>query len=260
MRPSQPELAQRREPHPIESPDLATGNDDASGTPETLDVLEVETLMLNLEASLRVHERAHFFSWTQGLLQSLIRHQALICALRDGEPLSFRADSFSVIVPDPAIFSEMFLRDAERTWLDGLEPTAVRDGVELFHGSPRDPVWDYVLSDEVALASFARTSEPLILVGHSHVALAISLEADQLGGGLAPAETTVALDGPRWLLNPGSVGQPRDGDPHAAWLLIEPEARRATFRRVPYAIDQTQAEIHEQGLPPALASRLSHGI
>ena len=99
-----------------------------------------------------------------------------------------------------------------------------------------------------------------MLVGHSHVALAVSLENDQLSGGLAPAETTVALDGPRWLLNPGSVGQPRDGDPHAAWLLIEPEAGRATFRRVPYPIDQTQAEIHEHGLPPALAARLSHGI
>ncbi|HEV8644635.1 MAG TPA: XrtB/PEP-CTERM-associated transcriptional regulator EpsA [Burkholderiales bacterium] len=77
-----------------------------------MDALQLETLMLNLDASLRVHERAHFFSWTQGLLQSLIRHEALICALRDGEPLSFRADSFSTIAPDPAIFGEMFLRDA----------------------------------------------------------------------------------------------------------------------------------------------------
>jgi len=111
MRPIPAELSKPREPHPIEYPDLAAGNDDASGTREALDVLEVETLMLNLEASLRVHERAHFFSWTQGLLQSLIRHQALICALRDGEPLSFRVDSFSLIVPDPAIFGEMFLRD-----------------------------------------------------------------------------------------------------------------------------------------------------
>jgi len=83
-----------------------------SGTPETLDVLELETLMLNLDASLRVHERAHFFSWTQGLLQGLIRHEVLICALRNGEPLSFRIDSFSTVAPDPAIFSGLLLRDA----------------------------------------------------------------------------------------------------------------------------------------------------
>jgi transcriptional regulator EpsA len=112
VRHSQSELAQQREPHPIECPDLAAGNDSASGFPEALDALQLETLMLNLDASLRVHERAHFFSWTQGLLQSLIRHEALICALRDGVPLSFRADSFSTIAPDPAIFGEMFLRDA----------------------------------------------------------------------------------------------------------------------------------------------------
>jgi diadenosine tetraphosphatase ApaH/serine/threonine PP2A family protein phosphatase len=159
-----------------------------------------------------------------------------------------------------AVWTRRVLGDEQRDWLGGLEPTAVREGFELFHGSPRDPVWDYVLSDEVALASFELTSAPSVLVGHSHVALAISLQGDHLGGGLAPAETTVELDGTRWLLNPGSVGQPRDGDPHAAWLLIEPTAGRATFRRVPYPIDQTQAEINEQGLPPALAARLSHGI
>ena len=76
----------------------------------------------------------------------------------------------------------------------------------------------------------------------------------------APAATTVELDGTRWLLNPGSVGQPRDGDPHAAWLLIDSEAGRATFRRVPYPIEQTQAEMYEEGLPLALAVRLTHGI
>jgi diadenosine tetraphosphatase ApaH/serine/threonine PP2A family protein phosphatase len=159
-----------------------------------------------------------------------------------------------------ALWTRGVLGDEQRDWLGGLAPTAERDGVELFHGSPRDPVWDYVLSDEVALASFEQTAAPLVLVGHSHVALAISLADQQLGGGLAPATTTVELDGPRWILNPGSVGQPRDGDPHAAWLLIDADARRATFRRVPYPIEETQSEIHQEGLPLALAVRLTHGI
>jgi transcriptional regulator EpsA len=77
-----------------------------------LNDLEVETLMLNLDASLRVYERAHFFSWTQGLLQSLVRHEVLICAWRNGEPQSMRADSFSMVAPDQTVFGEMFLRDA----------------------------------------------------------------------------------------------------------------------------------------------------
>jgi transcriptional regulator EpsA len=79
--------------------------------PASADV-QAESLMLNLEASLRVHGRAHFFSWTQGLLQGLIRHDVLVCALRDGNPLAFRVDSFSTSVPDPAVFGEMLLADA----------------------------------------------------------------------------------------------------------------------------------------------------
>ena len=75
------------------------------------DFLQIESIVLNLDASLRVHARAHFFSWTQGLLQSLIRHELLICTLCLGKPPAFRADGFSMNTPDPAIFSDMFLRD-----------------------------------------------------------------------------------------------------------------------------------------------------
>ena len=75
------------------------------------DFLQIESIVLNLDASLRVHARAHFFSWTQGLLQSLIRHELLICTLCHGKPPAFRADGFSMTAPDPAIFSDLFMRD-----------------------------------------------------------------------------------------------------------------------------------------------------
>ena len=81
-----------------------------------------------------------------------------------------------------------------------------------------------------------------------------------MAGGLAPAGTTVELGVGRWLLNPGSVGQPRDGDPRAAWALIDTDAVQAEFRRVEYPIEQTQAEIKDRGLPFALAARLAYGI
>jgi len=149
-----------------------------------------------------------------------------------------------------------------REFLMTLAPSAVTTGAELFHGSPRDPVWAYVLSEGAALESLLSTSEPLVLVGHSHVALALALEpaGDGVTGGLAPADTVAELATGRWLLNPGSVGQPRDGDARAAWALIDKVAGRAEFRRVTYPIEQTQAEIREQGLPSALAVRLAHGI
>ncbi len=146
-----------------------------------------------------------------------------------------------------------------RAFLAALDPTAREDGAELFHASPRDPVWEYVLSAETAYFSLLATTAPIVLVGHSHVALAIGLENDELHGGLAPAGTEVELEG-RWLLNPGSVGQPRDGDPRAAWLLLDTKARTASFRRVAYDVARTQADIRDKGLPSGLAERLAHGV
>jgi diadenosine tetraphosphatase ApaH/serine/threonine PP2A family protein phosphatase len=152
------------------------------------------------------------------------------------------------------------LADGSRRFLQSLRSEGRRDGVELFHASPRDPVWEYVLSVEAAAAAFARTEAPVVLVGHSHVPLAISLDGDVLDGGVAPAGTETELSGRRWLLNPGSVGQPRDGDWRAAWLLLDLDAGRAEHRRVEYEVEKTQDEIRERGLPDALAQRLAHGI
>ena len=150
------------------------------------------------------------------------------------------------------------LTDGARAFLDRLEPQDERDGVALYHGSARDPVWEYVLSDEAALATLAVSPSPLVLVGHSHVALEVTWGDDLLTGGLAPDGTTVDAPG-RALLNPGSVGQPRDGDPRAAYLLLDLERKRATFHRTDYDVERTQAEMRAAGLPEALAARLTHG-
>jgi predicted phosphodiesterase len=152
------------------------------------------------------------------------------------------------------------LEDGPRRFLESLGPRGSREGVELFHASPRDPVWEYVLSAEAAAAAFELTEAPVVLVGHSHVPLAISFDGEVLDGGVAPRGTETELDGRRWLLNPGSVGQPRDGDWHAAWLLLDLGAGRAEHRRVEYEVALTQQEIRERGLPDALAQRLGHGI
>jgi predicted phosphodiesterase len=159
-----------------------------------------------------------------------------------------------------ARWTQVALGDDQRAWLGGLQPLATRDEAELFHGSPRDPVWDYVLSEDGALAALLATSAPVVLVGHSHIALAVSWDTRAVEGGVAPAGTEIELENARWLLNPGSVGQPRDGDPRAAWLLLDTEEHRATFRRVPYPVERTQAEIKAAGLPGALGARLTHGV
>jgi diadenosine tetraphosphatase ApaH/serine/threonine PP2A family protein phosphatase len=144
--------------------------------------------------------------------------------------------------------------------LDKLEPQGAAHGVALYHGSARDPIWEYVLSDEAAFVTIALANVPLVLVGHSHVALQIALSGEEIGGGVAPAGTELELSGKQALLNPGSVGQPRDSDPRAAYLLLDLEAQRASFRRVEYDVERTQREIREAGLPELLAARLELGI
>ncbi len=144
--------------------------------------------------------------------------------------------------------------------LERLEPEGAAHRVALYHGSARDPIWEYVLSDEAALATLELAGSQLVLVGHSHVALRVVQSGDELDGGVAPAGTEVEVGDVRALLNPGSVGQPRDGDPRAAYLFLDLDARRASFRRVEYDVERTQREMRDAGLPELLAARLELGL
>ena len=192
----------------------------------------------------------------------LVQERATVC-LCGNHDLAVRGTldlwEFSGDAGTAARWTRTVLSEDALAFLNSLEPAGKADGVALFHGSARDPVWEYVLSGEAALTTLLLTEEPLVLVGHSHVALQIRLEHDRLDGGLAAAGTELLLEGSRRLLNPGSVGQPRDGDPRAAYLLLDLDTRTASFRRVPYDIERTQAEMEAAGLPEALALRLAVG-
>jgi len=194
---------------------------------------------------------------------ALVRERAVL-ALAGNHDLavvgSLELSDFSGDAAIAARWTRDVLEPAHAEWLRSLATSGTREGVEAYHGSPRDPVWDYVLSDEIALASLALTSSPVVLVGHSHVALAVWLNGDRLDGGQAPGETELELAERRSLLNPGSVGQPRDGDARAAWLMLDLDAQTALFRRTAYDVAAAQAESRAAGLPEVLAVRLEHGI
>jgi predicted phosphodiesterase len=163
--------------------------------------------------------------------------------------------------PDAALsarWTAAALEDEPRAYLESLEPSGEREGIGLFHASPRDPIWEYVLSPDVGAASMAATSQDVVLVGHSHVALRYGVSDGTLLP--SPGGTELELRDGRWLLNPGSIGQPRDTDPRAAWMLLDLEARRASYRRVEYDVAKTQQEIRDRGLPEALAARLEFGV
>ena len=148
-------------------------------------------------------------------------------------------------------------------YLRGLEAADEEPEVALYHASPRDPVWEYVLWPDQAAECIRSQARRVSLIGHSHVALFFTIAGEEAAaearGAQAGAGTTLDLSEDRWLINPGSVGQPRDGDPRAAWLELDTEAWAATFHRVDYDIDRAAESIIEAGLPEHLARRLYVG-
>jgi diadenosine tetraphosphatase ApaH/serine/threonine PP2A family protein phosphatase len=159
-----------------------------------------------------------------------------------------------------AKWTQDVLDDESRGYLSSLQPHATAEGVELYHGSPRNAVWEYVLDTEAIQAAFEGSEAPVVLIGHSHVPILARLADGNVRAAHAPDGVEGTLNGGRLLLNPGSVGQPRDGDPRAAWLLLDRDSGHETFRRVEYEVERTQEEIREAGLPEALAERLAFGI
>jgi diadenosine tetraphosphatase ApaH/serine/threonine PP2A family protein phosphatase len=193
----------------------------------------------------------------------LARRHAAICLAGNhdlGVTGEITLDEFSRGAAIAARWTQETLAPENLAFLARLRSSEVEGDVGLFHASPRDPVWEYVLSDLLAELCFDATDRRVSLVGHSHVALSFSRPEGATASG-EPRRGGDALDigAGRWLLNPGSVGQPRDGDPRAAWLLLDLTGWRATWMRTDYDIAGAAAAIRAARLPDSLAERLGYG-
>lgn len=153
------------------------------------------------------------------------------------------------------------IRPETRQWLAALPLRTIDKPFTLVHGSPRDPTWEYVYSAAIARANLSAFQTDHCLVGHTHVPLVFR---ERKSGGVetmvAKADTTMNLDGARLMINPGSVGQPRDGDPRASAVLLDTEARSLEWRRVEYPIARVQRLMKDLDLPPRLIARLRFGL
>lgn len=167
-------------------------------------------------------------------------------------------------------FSAVARRSAEWTretisadsiaFLQSLSASDEGQVVGLYHASPRDPVWEYVLSPLQAALAFDVQPQRISVVGHTHVALEFHrLDGEDATGETRHAGDELAVVSGSWLLNPGSVGQPRDGDPRAAWMELDTEAWVAVYRRTDYDIEGAAWAIRAARLPEVLAERLSYG-
>jgi predicted phosphodiesterase len=193
----------------------------------------------------------------------LARRHAAVC-LAGNHDLVVRGElpieEFSRGAALAAEWTRQTITAATREYLDGLAPSKLDEAVGLYHASPRDPVWEYVLSPLQAELCLDAQPHRVCLIGHSHVALSFSRMPGALTSGQTrQADEDLDLSDGEWLINPGSVGQPRDGDPRAAWLELDLDGWKASYRRTDYDIEAAAAAIHAARLPPSLAERLEYG-
>jgi diadenosine tetraphosphatase ApaH/serine/threonine PP2A family protein phosphatase len=168
---------------------------------------------------------------------------------------------FNYVAQIATAWTSAQLDQDQRTYLDSLPSMLETRGVTLAHGSPRAPVWEYIDDAYTADQNFDLLATDLCFVGHTHVA-AIS----ELPDGLSPAthsrwnpDQRILLENRRLIINPGSVGQPRDGDPRASYAIYDPDEGHVTLYRTPYDVAKVQAPMREIGLPTQLADRLALG-
>ena len=183
-------------------------------------------------------------------------HDRVACGI--DEPLDFNA-----MARQAAVWTLRTLTDANRDYLRALPagPRHVGARLQVCHGSPADED-EYLFDPTDAAGAFEHVDRPVCLFGHTHLPMAFVRARRRVFAVVPdPGETTSLAIEPDtlYLINPGSVGQPRDGDARAAFALVDDEAGAVELRRVPYAIHEARRAILEAGLPPALAHRLAAG-
>jgi len=151
------------------------------------------------------------------------------------------------------------LAEEDIDYLQSLSLILCEEDFTLVHGSPREPLWEYILSIEAAQDSFAYFGTAFCLVGHSHAPLVFECIDDVIVYKEFADGADLQLGENRLIINPGGVGQPRDGDPRASYAVYDTGTRVVYHRRVEYDIEATQKRMEEQGLPPRLILRLGYG-
>ena len=199
----------------------------------------------------------------------LVREHCALCLVGNHDLAALDQLDISTFSPAASAavkWTRVNMSKATAAFLGGLKPAVEDREVALYHASPRDPVWEYVLWPDQAAECIRVQAQRVSFIGHSHVALFFALadagprgEPDDARGAQAGAGTTLEVNRGRWLINPGSVGQPRDGDPRAAWLELDTDTWRASFHRVEYDIDRAADAIISTDLPEHLARRLYVG-
>jgi diadenosine tetraphosphatase ApaH/serine/threonine PP2A family protein phosphatase len=169
-------------------------------------------------------------------------------------------DKFNDEASNAIYWTKRVITDKNLAFLRSLPETVKTDWVTMAHGSPRMPTWEYLIDPLTALVNFAFFETQVALVGHSHLPLAfiVDKEGQNINRTICSPGNPIKIE-TRAIFNPGSVGQPRDHDPRAAYGILDPEEQTWEIKRVPYNIETTQKAIEKAGLPMKLSVRLAEG-
>ena len=194
----------------------------------------------------------------------LLRQYNHVCVAGNHDWAAIGKIATSEFNPDAAAachWTAQQLSPEDVAYLDSLPLVINKGDFTLVHGSPREPIWEYLLSTSQAKENFTYFQSQFCLVGHSHVPLVFKYsETGACSASPLSADIKLVLGKERLIINPGGVGQPRDGDPRASYAIYDSEARTVRLYRIPYDIDATQVRMVKQGLPMRLVARLNYGL
>jgi diadenosine tetraphosphatase ApaH/serine/threonine PP2A family protein phosphatase len=194
----------------------------------------------------------------------LLRKQKHICVVGNHDLAAIGRLSLADFNPDAASacrWTAQQLSTEDIEYLGGLPQVIEKDDFTLVHGSPREPIWEYLVSVGSARENFTHFKSQFCLVGHSHVPMIFRQDEDG-NCSFIPWTATIGqfLGKSRAIINPGGIGQPRDGDPRASYAIYDSESKVVRLYRVPYDINATQVRMTRHNLPMRLVVRLEHGL
>ena len=193
----------------------------------------------------------------------LLRQYNHVCIAGNHDWAAIGKAALSEFNPDAAVacrWTAQQLSPDDVKYLESLPEVIQKEDFTLVHGSPRQPIWEYLISVSSAKENFAYFQSQFCLIGHSHMPMVFKYdETGTCSFSQFMPNIRLALGKDRLIINPGGVGQPRDGDPRASYAIYDSEARSVTHYRIAYDIGATQARMVEHRLPRHLVERLSYG-
>jgi len=168
-------------------------------------------------------------------------------------------ENFNIDAQEAILWTAQQLTESNQEYLKRLRDSNLVDNFTLVHGSPREHIWEYVNFISIAKANFTYFFTPYCLIGHTHIPLIFYQDEKEIGSITPDPDKPYKLGEEKLIINPGSVGQPRDGNPMASYVLLDTKQGTITYRRVAYPVEETQEKMMGANLPERLIERLSYG-